>query len=218
MTKPSSWALSVLIGLVAVAPASATPIMSYSIATAGCFNCTVAGPFSDNIDPTAPENLGFTGSTSSGTTDLLGIADDIELGFLSRGYVTSSGLTNFILQVTFQVPGGVQDGADEFVAIISANNTSSPQNLEFDNIFRAYTFSGPGGSGSFEFAVTNDPSVPKNSDSIPILGRIQNASFTAPTTEQAPVPEPGSMVLLGTGLLASAGVIRRRFLSVSPKR
>jgi hypothetical protein len=76
-----------------------------------------------------------------------------------------------------------------------------PTNGYYLNLFGGEFGSGAPGNGSFYFADNgsyhyNDPVVPANSDSGPPV-------FT-------PVPEPGSLLLMGTGLLALAVLVFRK--------
>jgi PEP-CTERM motif len=190
-------------------PARATSIVDYSYATAGCFNCTAAGPFSSLILTSAsPGGIGFVGATDSGSTDSSGLAT-LDLGAIVRAPGNPSGYSSFALQVTFFLPTAIVGGqVDELVATITG--VSANKAFNFDNAFQLYSFSNAQGAGSFELAVM-DMTTGSNHD-YGIVGQIRNATFvaaeSAPVT--APVPEPGSLLLLGSGLVAVARFSRRK--------
>jgi hypothetical protein len=191
--------------------ASASPIVNYQVTTVGCFNCTIAGPFTDN-----PSYGGyfFNGVTTLGSTDASGHAT-VSLGTMTRNNenYTHSGIGNdFVLQVTFVNPLGISNGADKFVATI-VGDQGNPGDLTFADTFKTYTFANEFGTGSFEFRVNDLLGLNKN-HSADLTGMLQNATFVPSgndgTKDVAAVPEPASLVLLGSGLAGAARMLRRR--------
>jgi hypothetical protein len=193
--------------------ASASPILDYQLTTAGCFDCTTVGSFTDIASD--------SGYTFDGVTMSNGVIDDsgnatVSLGTLTRNndnYSQSQTGSDFVLQVAFLLPLGIGSGADEFVATIFGIH-GQPGDLNFDNTFTTYRFTNQFGTGSFEFRVNDILSLNKN-DSATLWGNIQSAVFT-PTggvdvkDDPTPVPEPTSLLLFGSGLVVVARKFRRR--------
>ena len=90
--------------------ASATSILDYQVTTAGCFNCTSAGPFTDIA---SYDGYIFDGVTmSNGATDASGNAT-VALGAFDRNnsnYGDSPLNNDFVLQITFLIPVSVVAG------------------------------------------------------------------------------------------------------------
>lgn len=193
---------------------SASPITEIQGSTQGCFG-TGCGTFAD-VATDATYGLTFTGVGSfDAFTDASGSATDMNLGTFSRSndnVPDSTPPLDFSLAVTFTLPAGTGGNPSTFSAIITAKNSGGggPLDIDFDNSWQLLTFSNGSGSGSFEFAVLDDPRGNKNGD-YDIFGAVRNLTF-GPNSEDvsaAAVPEPSTMILLGTGLAAT---IRRRWM------
>ena len=195
------------------ATASASSIQ-VSGSTAGCFGagCDTFGSTTSN----GTFGLTFSGVDFDVFTDDLGLASNLLLGSFARGNVNVSSSTTslpFTLQIVFSLPTGI--GSDEpLTALISGTNQGGggALDIDFDNDWQLVNFTNGQGSGSFEFAVTEDLDVNKNG-SEEVHGGIRNASFTPAVSIQesvATVPEPASIAMFGLGLLLVANRARRR--------
>jgi len=194
--------------------ASASPITEIKGATLGCFG-TGCGVFTAVTDDST-YGLTFTGVNLFDVfTDASGSVANVPLGTFSRANVLvpeSTPPLDFSLAVTFSLPLGIAgDPSSVLSAVIRGTSVGGggPLDVDFDNAWQLLTYSNGSGTGSFEFAVFNDPDVNKNG-SANILGAVRNLTFrpdSEPVTDTATVPEPSTLILLGTCV---AGAIRRR--------
>jgi hypothetical protein len=200
--------------------------------TNGCFNCNP--PPVPNTSATQTASLGgltyvnatFSGTTAAGFRGLGGnpIAPPAQnvnnLGAFSLATTpfTYTGNT-FSLRVTFTAPEGIAGGGSTlFTAVLTGTVTSDPNSggvrLDFDNTPILFTFSDPNcqattvpgqqttcGTGSFFFSV-NDLSIDP--------GQIASITGQITGAQQTTIPEPATMILLGTGLAGVAARVRKR--------
>lgn len=149
-------------------------------------------------------NANFTGTTALGIGSLSG-PNSLGSFFLSTS-PTQLLAGEFTLNITFTSPSGINGGQGAtyvatIVGSVSPNVNQGGVNIDFDNTPQVFTFNDGTNTGSFSFTIA---------DLFVQTGQAANLTAGFTGQQQTAIPEPATLLLLGTGLTGVAARWRKR--------
>jgi PEP-CTERM motif len=181
-------------------------IVGVSHSTARADEVTISGNTTGTV--VGIPQLTFVGNTFTGTTVLgIGSLSGVNnLGTFSLATAPTQALSgSFTLNVTFTAPLGINGGQSRtytttITGSVSPNVDQGGINIHIANPVQTFTFNDGTVSGTFSLTVA---------DIFVQSGRSEEFSAGI-TATQSPVPEPATLLLLGTGVTGIAARLRYR--------
>ncbi len=198
-TTISALIRSVLLGLAVLI------IVGAGHSSAKADEVTIAGSTAGTV--TGIPQLTFTGNSFTGTT-AFGVGSLSGVNSLGTFFLTTDSLQPlagmFTLNITFTAPTGINGGQGAtytatILGSVSPNVNQGGVNVHFASPTQSFSFTNAGAAGSFSLTV---PDLFVQSGQSAIL----TAGFTG---QQSPIPEPATLILLGTGLTGIAAKLRQ---------